>query len=48
MLRVPWVPDQLMPLLEILPFQQLALELALRRGLDPDRPIGLTKVTLTR
>jgi glucosamine--fructose-6-phosphate aminotransferase (isomerizing) len=47
-LRVPWVPDQLMPLLEILPFQQLALELALRRGLDPDRPIGLTKVTLTR
>jgi len=48
-LRVPaGITDQMMPLLEILPFQQLALELAVRRGLDPDRPIGLTKVTLTR
>jgi glutamine---fructose-6-phosphate transaminase (isomerizing) len=41
------VIDPLVPLLEILPLQQLALESALRRGLDPDRPTGLTKVTLT-
>ncbi|MBF0689414.1 MAG: SIS domain-containing protein [Cellulomonas sp.] len=41
------VPDELVPLLEIIPFQLLALELSLARGLDPDRPRGLTKVTLT-
>ena len=34
-------------MLEIIPFQQLALELALLRGQDPDRPTGLTKVTRT-
>ncbi|WP_137845912.1 SIS domain-containing protein [Microbacterium sp. 2FI] len=39
---------ELVPLLEILPLQRLALEVALRRGLDPDRPAGLRKVTLTR
>lgn len=39
--------DDLVPLLEILPIQRVALELALRRGLDPDRPRGLRKVTLT-
>jgi fructoselysine-6-P-deglycase FrlB-like protein len=27
--------------------QQLALALALRRGLDPDRPPGLRKITAT-
>ena len=41
------VPDELMPLLEILPFQQLALSLALARGGDPDAPRGLSKVTET-
>ncbi|WP_199824738.1 SIS domain-containing protein [Cellulomonas timonensis] len=41
------VPDELVPLLEIIPFQLVALELSLARGLDPDRPRGLTKVTLT-
>ena len=41
------VADDLVPLLEIIPFQLLALELSLARGLDPDRPRGLTKVTLT-
>lgn len=37
----------LIPLVEIIPLQQLALCLALRRGVDPDRPAGLKKVTKT-
>lgn len=41
------VPDELSPLLEILPFQQLALHLAIARGGDPDHPRGLHKVTET-
>jgi glucosamine--fructose-6-phosphate aminotransferase (isomerizing) len=40
------VPDELSPLLEILPLQQLALHLAIGRG-DPDQPRGLRKVTET-
>lgn len=38
----------LLPLIEVLPLQQLALDLAVRRGMDPDRPLGLAKVTKTR
>lgn len=41
------VPDDLSPLLQILPAQQLALHLALARGEDPDAPRGLSKVTET-
>ncbi|MCU1544363.1 MAG: Glutamine--fructose-6-phosphate transaminase [Microbacteriaceae bacterium] len=41
------VADELIPLIEILPLQQLALALALERGLDPDQPAGLNKVTRT-
>jgi glucosamine--fructose-6-phosphate aminotransferase (isomerizing) len=41
------VPEHLLPILEILPLQRLALTLALRRGIDPDRPRGLSKVTQT-
>jgi len=41
------VRDELSPLLEILPLQQLALHLALARGGDPDQPRGLRKVTET-
>lgn len=41
------VPDELSPLLEIIPFQQLALHLAVARGGDPDTPRGLHKVTET-
>jgi glucosamine--fructose-6-phosphate aminotransferase (isomerizing) len=37
----------LVPLVEIIPLQRMALELALRRGLDPDAPAGLSKVTKT-
>ncbi len=35
------------PILAILPLQQLALHLARERGVDPDRPRGLHKVTET-
>ena len=38
----------LVPAIEIIPLQQLALDLARRRGLDPDQPLGLAKVTKTR
>ncbi len=41
------VPEDLIPVLEIVPVQLLALELSLARGLDPDRPTGLSKVTRT-
>jgi glutamine---fructose-6-phosphate transaminase (isomerizing) len=41
------VPEELSPLLEILPLQQLALHLAIARGEDPDTPRGLQKVTET-
>jgi glutamine---fructose-6-phosphate transaminase (isomerizing) len=41
------VPERLLPILEILPLQQLAWRLALDRGTDPDRPRGLRKVTST-
>lgn len=43
----PGVPEELSPLLEILPFQQLALHLSLQRGENPDTPRGLRKVTET-
>ena len=41
------VAEELAPLLEIIPFQQLALHLAVARGGDPDAPRGLKKVTET-
>lgn len=41
------VAEELFPVLEILPLQQLALSLSLQRGADPDAPRGLTKVTRT-
>ena len=41
------VPEVMSPLLEILPFQILALHLAVARGEDPDAPRGLRKVTKT-
>ncbi|MCU1558560.1 MAG: hypothetical protein JWN09_2555 [Microbacteriaceae bacterium] len=47
-LRLPaGLPESCVPIVEIIPFQILALELALRLGRDPDRPIGLSKVTQT-
>jgi glucosamine--fructose-6-phosphate aminotransferase (isomerizing) len=46
-LAVPGVDERHSPLLDILPLQKLALELALARGEDPDAPRGLKKVTTT-
>jgi glucosamine--fructose-6-phosphate aminotransferase (isomerizing) len=41
------VAPELRPLLEILPAQLLAAEIAVARGFDPDSPRGLSKVTRT-
>jgi glucosamine--fructose-6-phosphate aminotransferase (isomerizing) len=41
------LPEELLPVLEILPLQRLAWRVALDRGFDPDRPRGLSKVTQT-
>lgn len=40
-------PEMLAPIVAVVRGQQLALELALRLGYDPDTPEGLTKVTPT-
>jgi glucosamine--fructose-6-phosphate aminotransferase (isomerizing) len=45
---VPGVPEWLSPLIAVIPGQFTALRLAQLRGLDPDNPAGLHKVTLTR
>jgi glucosamine--fructose-6-phosphate aminotransferase (isomerizing) len=41
-------PEWLSPLLTVIPGQLAALRLATLKGVDVDRPLGLTKVTLTR
>ncbi|HZO34610.1 MAG TPA: SIS domain-containing protein [Gaiellaceae bacterium] len=41
-------PEWLSPLLAVVPGQLVALRLAQLRGIDVDRPLGLSKVTLTR
>lgn len=47
-LRVPAdTREGLAPLVHVIRAQQLALELALVRGIDPDHPGGLSKVTTT-
>jgi glucosamine--fructose-6-phosphate aminotransferase (isomerizing) len=51
LLRLPLpadLPEALASLAFILPGQLLAEAVARRRGLDPDAPVGLRKVTLTR
>ncbi|MCI2237526.1 SIS domain-containing protein [Paenibacillus sp. TRM 82003] len=42
------IREDLAPIVQIVPLQRLALEMALARGLDPDAPRGLRKVTETR
>ncbi|MGP4114541.1 SIS domain-containing protein [Streptomyces sp. 4N509B] len=42
------MPEELQPILEILPLQRLAHEVTLARGQDPDAPRALAKVTRTR
>jgi glucosamine--fructose-6-phosphate aminotransferase (isomerizing) len=46
-LVTPDVDERLAPMLDILPLQRLALEVARARGVDPDAPRGLAKVTAT-
>ncbi|MFP3988018.1 SIS domain-containing protein [Streptomyces sp. E11-3] len=41
------VPEELQPILEVIPFQLLAYEMAIARGQDPDAPRALAKVTET-
>jgi glucosamine--fructose-6-phosphate aminotransferase (isomerizing) len=48
-IRLPaGVPDWLMPIVSIVPGQLLARHLAIARGLDPEAPRWIGKVTLTR
>ncbi|MFD4877346.1 SIS domain-containing protein [Streptomyces sp. NPDC058420] len=47
-LPVEGVPEELQPVLEILPLQLLAYEVTIARGQDPDAPRALAKVTETR
>jgi len=42
------MPEDLAPVVQIVPLQRLALEMAVARGLDPDAPRGLRKITETR
>lgn len=42
------VEEELSPLVYIIPGQLLAYYIAVARGYDPDRPRGLSKVTITR
>lgn len=43
----PGLPESLSPLVAVLPGQLFAMTLAELKGLDPDQPVGLTKVTET-
>ena len=42
-IEVPSAPEILLPILEIVPLQLLAYEIALRRGCDVDQPRNLAK-----
>jgi glucosamine--fructose-6-phosphate aminotransferase (isomerizing) len=44
---LPQTDDDVAPILQILPLQQLACAMAIARGYDPDAPRGLRKVTET-
>ena len=46
-LACPEVTEELHPIIDIIPLQQLALEMTLARGFNPDAPRGLRKVTRT-
>ena len=41
------IDERLAPIVQILPLQRLALEMSTRRGINPDAPVGLKKVTET-
>ena len=42
------IPEALTPIVAVVRAQQLAYAVTLARGLDPDEPPGLSKVTPTR
>jgi glucosamine--fructose-6-phosphate aminotransferase (isomerizing) len=42
------VPDSLLPIVSVVPGQLVALHAAIARGIDPDSPRWISKVTLTR
>lgn len=44
---LPETDDDIAPILQIIPMQQLACAMAIARGYDPDAPRGLRKVTET-
>jgi glucosamine--fructose-6-phosphate aminotransferase (isomerizing) len=46
-IAIPETAEEVAPILEILPLQRLALAVSLARGVDPDNPRGLHKVTRT-
>lgn len=43
----PGLPEWLTPLVAVLPGQRFALQLTLEKGLNPDQPEGITKITET-
>jgi glucosamine--fructose-6-phosphate aminotransferase (isomerizing) len=47
-LALPAVAEEVAPIVQIVPLQLLAHDMAVARGHDPDAPRGLAKVTLTR
>lgn len=47
-LALPDVPEDLAPVVQIVPLQLMALTMSVARGYDPDAPRGLAKLTLTR
>ncbi|MFX0098055.1 MAG: SIS domain-containing protein [Candidatus Hodarchaeota archaeon] len=46
LMRIPNSSPELNPFLTIVPLQYLVLEIALQKGLDPDKPKGLTKIAV--
>jgi glucosamine--fructose-6-phosphate aminotransferase (isomerizing) len=44
---LPGIPEPLTPLCAVVPGQLLAEAVSRGRGLDPDQPVGLSKVTRT-
>lgn len=47
-IQIPRVHRLLSPIVSIVPGQWLAYYAAIARGLNPDRPVGITKITETR
>jgi len=47
-LVIPEVPEWLSPVVSVIPGQVFAMEQALTRGLEVDKPRGLSKVTITQ